>query len=75
MIPCNPCNNGKCGSCVAEKLYPRFIRNVNDHCGCAESGHKNNETVVKRPNVKGMFSKIKDNDPHIEESEVVEKFD
>jgi len=61
MNPCNPCDQGKCGSCVAESLLVRkFIRNVGDHCGCAETGHKNDEKTTNRPNVKSIFSKKKD---------------
>jgi len=59
MIPCNPCENEKCGSCVAEKLETQgHIRNAKDHCGCAERGHKNTVTS-KLPKVKSMFSKQK----------------
>ena len=72
MTPCNSCDNGKCGSCVADSLVTRgYIRNASDHCGCAERGHKNKEVEVDRPGVKSMFSKVKDNDPHIPEQELV----
>ena len=73
MINCNPCEYGKCGSCVAENLATRgTIRNAGDHCGCAERGHKNEDTVTNRPKVKSMFTPVKDNDPHIPEQEVVD---
>ena len=72
MTPCNPCDNGKCGSCVAERLVQmNFIRDASNHCGCAEKGHKNEE-VLNRPKVKSMFSKVKDVDPHVPEPEVVD---
>jgi len=73
MYPCNSCDNGACGSCVAENLQRRnFIRRSGDHCGCAENGH-DNSLELKRPKVKSMFSKVKDIDPHIPETEVVEE--
>ena len=69
MISCNSCENEKCGSCVAEILAARgTIRSAAYHCGCAERGHKNEDTVPERPNVKGIFSKNKK-----EEEEIVEK--
>ena len=68
MIPCNACDINKCGSCVADKLVRQgHIRRAGVHCGCAENGHKNDQKVTDRPNVKGMFSKQK------EETESVEK--
>lgn len=74
MINCNPCENEKCGSCVAEKLVQSgFIKDAGFHCGCAERGHKNEETVTERPKVKSMFSKVKDVDPHVPEQEVIEE--
>lgn len=61
MINCNPCENEKCGSCVADKLVTmKFIEDAGVHCGCAERGHKNEEKVINRPKVKSMFSKKKD---------------
>lgn len=73
MTPCNSCDNGKCGSCVAEKLVIMgFIKDAKVHCGCAESGHKNT-LESNRPKVKSMFSKVRDDDPHIPEQEVVEE--
>ena len=73
MTPCNSCDNGKCGSCVAVSLETRgYIRNAGDHCGCAAKGHKNDEVSI-RPKVKSMFSKVKDVDPHVPETEVVEE--
>lgn len=74
MINCNPCENQKCGSCVAEGLAVKgIIRDAGFHCGCAERGHKNEEVVLERPGVKSMFSPVKDNDPHIPEQEIVEE--
>ena len=73
MSNCNSCENLKCGSCVAEALASRgTIRNAGTHCGCSERGHKNEEIETDRPKVKAMFSKVKDNDPHVPEQEVVE---
>ena len=73
MTPCNSCDNGACGSCVAEKLErDGYIRDAKFHCGCAEKGHTNT-TELTRPKVKSMFSKVKDNDPHVPEQEVVEE--
>lgn len=67
MTPCNSCDNGKCGSCVAESLERKgYIRRAGDHCGCSENGHKNENLEIDRPNVMGMFSKQK------EETEPVE---
>lgn len=58
MTPCNSCDNGKCGSCVAESLQTRgYIRRAADHCGCSERGHKNDEVVPDRPKVKSLLSK------------------
>jgi len=72
MIPCNSCDNGKCGSCVAERLVKDgHIRDAATHCGCAAAGHKN-DLESNRPKVKAMFSKVRDDDPHIPETEVVE---
>ena len=74
MTPCNSCDNGKCGSCVAESLVKRgFIRRSADHCGCSEKGHKNKETEIDRPNVKGMFSKQKEDTEPVEREIVVEE--
>lgn len=72
MTPCNSCDNGKCGSCVAERLVTQgHIRDAKVHCGCAEKGHKNKlETTAT---VKSMFSPVKDDDPHIPEQEIVEE--
>lgn len=73
MTPCNSCDNGACGSCVAEKLErDGYIRDAKTHCGCAENGHSN-VTELKRPKVKSMFSKVKDEDPAVEIPEVVEE--
>lgn len=59
MTPCNSCDNGSCGSCVAENLEcAGFIRSAKDHCGCAENGH-NNTTELTRPKVKSMLGKQK----------------
>jgi len=72
MTPCNSCDNGKCGSCVAERLESQgYIRDAKIHCGCSENGHKNNLEITAT--VKSMFSKVKDVDPHVEEPEVVEE--
>ena len=74
MIPCNPCENGKCGSCVAEKLQKEgHIRNAKNHCGCSEKGHKNKDVVPDRPNVKGMFSKQKEETEPVEREIVIEE--
>lgn len=68
MTPCNSCDNGGCGSCVADRLErDGWIKNAGDHCGCAEKGHKENIVKLNRPKVKSMFSKTK------EETEPVEK--
>lgn len=67
MIPCNACEINKCGSCVADKLESQgHIRKAGDHCGCAEKGHKNDHKVIDRPNVKGMFSKQKEDTQSVE---------
>ena len=72
MTPCNSCDNGKCGSCVATRLETQgHITNAKTHCGCAANGHKNNFQTTAT--VKTMFSKIKDDDPHVPEQEVVEE--
>lgn len=74
MIPCNPCANNKCGSCVADTLETNgIIRSAAFHCGCSEKGHKNDDKVTDRPIVKTMFSKVRDDDPHVPEPEVVEE--
>lgn len=58
-IPCNPCDNGICGNCVAERLVVTgFIENASDHCSCARDGHPNRVTK-ERPN-KAVFSKKRD---------------
>ena len=73
MTPCNPCDNGSCGSCVAERLVVQgHIRDAKIHCGCAGNGHQNT-LELDIPKVKSMFSKVKDEDPHIPETEVVEE--
>lgn len=73
MMPCNACDNGGCGSCIAEKLErDGHIRSAKTHCGCAETGH-NNITELNRPKVKSMFSKVKDDEPHVPEQEVIEE--
>jgi len=60
MTPCNSCDNGKCGSCVAEALEVRsYIRDAKFHCGCAEKGHKNDNVETDRPGVKSLLSKNK----------------
>lgn len=67
MTPCNACDNGKCGSCVAESLQKRgYIRRARDHCGCSEKGHKNDNVEIDRPNVKGIFSKQKEDTQSVE---------
>lgn len=75
MTPCNPCENGKCGSCVAERLETQgHIRNAKDHCGCAKKGHKNT-LESKLPKVKSMFSKTKKEEEvvHVEQKIVTEE--
>ncbi len=73
MTPCNSCDNGKCGSCVAERLVrDGHIRDAKIHCGCAEKGHKNT-LELKRPKVKSMFSKQdKERDIPVDTREVIE---
>lgn len=73
MTPCNACDNGKCGSCVAQALQTKgYIRNAADHCGCAENGHSNDEVLDERPKVKSMLSKNqKEEEP--KEKEIVEE--
>ncbi len=67
MTPCNSCDNGKCGSCVAESLQKKgYIRRAADHCGCSAKGHKNKNVEIDRPNVKGIFSKQKEDTPLVE---------
>lgn len=74
MTPCNPCDNEKCGSCVADRLVrDGHIRDAKTHCGCAERGHTNENIETNRPKVKSMFSPVKDEDPHIPEQESVEE--
>jgi len=74
MTPCNSCDNGKCGSCVAESLEKRgYIRRAGDHCGCSEGGHKNKNIEIDRPNVKGMFSKQKEETEPVEKEIVIEE--
>lgn len=59
-LPCNPCENGTCGNCVAEKLVVTgFIRSANDHCVCAADGHAEKIVTKELPN-KAVFSKKKD---------------
>ena len=72
MTPCNSCDNGHCGSCVADRLERRgTIRDAKIHCGCAANGHKND--LESASTVKTMFSPVKDDDPAIPETEVVEE--
>lgn len=73
MINCNPCENEKCGSCVADKLVGMgFIKDAGDHCGCAERGHKNEEKVIDRPKVKSMFTKTKkEEDEPVAENRII----
>ena len=74
MTPYNACDNGKCGSCVAESLEKKgYIRRAGDHCGCSEKGHKNENVVINRPNVKGMFSKQKEETESVEKEIVIEE--
>ena len=55
MTPCNSCDNGHCGSCVAQRLETTgHIRDAKTHCGCAANGHKNKLEVT--PKIKSMFS-------------------
>lgn len=59
-FPCNPCGNGICGNCVAEKLEQLgFIQKASVHCKCAEEGHSDKIVSKKLPN-KAVFSKKKD---------------
>ena len=59
MTPCNPCENGKCGSCVADRLVTQgHIRDAKVHCGCAEKGHKNNSQTAAT--VKSMLGRQKE---------------
>ena len=61
-IPCNPCSNGTCGNCVAEKLETmKFINSAKYHCSCAHNGHTN-QISKKLPN-KTVFSSKKDAEP------------
>lgn len=61
-IPCNPCANGACGNCVADKLeIMGFIQNASFHCSCVNNGHKN-KVSKELPN-KAVFSKKRDTDP------------
>lgn len=65
MIPCNPCVNGNCGSCVAERLQTQgHIRDAKFHCGCAEHGHKNSleskQTTKEIPKIKSMLGRQKE---------------
>jgi len=58
--PCNPCSNGICGNCVAERLVQiEFIQNAGDHCKCAADGHSDKIITKELPN-KAVFSKKKD---------------
>jgi len=60
MTPCNPCENGSCGSCVAEKLASRdTIRSAATHCGCAAKGHENT-LESKLPKIKSMLGRQKE---------------
>jgi len=72
MTPCNSCDNGKCGSCVAERLETQgHIRDAKFHCGCAANGHKNDlETTAK---VKSMFSKTKKEEEPVEKRIIIEE--
>ena len=73
MISCNSCENGKCGSCVAENLERAgHIRRAKDHCGCAEKGHKNSLELTT-PKVKSMFSKTRREDESPVEKEIVDE--
>ena len=71
---CNPCEQNKCGSCVGNRLESYgYLTNAQDHCKCARDGHTNlNNTIT--PRVKSMLgrSKVKDEDPHVPEPEVIE---
>jgi len=61
-IPCNSCDNGTCGNCVAEKLEGMgFIESAKYHCSCANNGHSNNKSK-DLPN-KTVFSSKKDTEP------------
>ena len=76
MNPCNSCEAGNCGSCIADRLErDGYLRNAKDHCGCAEFGHKNTITS-NRPKVKsmlGMQKNERDIATNTNESEVVEE--
>ena len=67
MIPCNPCSNEKCGSCVADNLERAVhIRRAKDHCGCAENGNKN-DLQLTTPKIKSMLgTSTPDNTPPAE---------
>lgn len=60
-LPCNACDRGTCGNCVAERLVVTgFIQKASDHCSCAAKGHPNKVTK-DRPN-KAVFSQKRDDD-------------
>ncbi len=67
---CNQCQQGRHGNCPAE--IP-FIDNPGDHCACAADKHaKIPKNEKEAPKIKSMFSPVKDIDPHVEESEIIE---
>lgn len=75
MTPCNSCDNGKCGSCVADRLETQgHIRDAKIHCGCAANGHKNTLEDTT-PKVKSMFSKTKkeEEEVHVENRIITEE--
>ena len=68
---CNQCEQGRHNNCPAE--IP-FINNPGNHCACAADKHlKIPKNEKESPKVKSMFSKVKDNDPHVPEQEIVEE--
>jgi hypothetical protein len=73
MTPCNACDQGKCGSCVGDRLESQgHIRDAKIHCGCAANGHKNDLKDTAR--VKSMFSKTKkEEEVHVERRIITEE--
>jgi len=76
-IPCNSCDNGSCGRCVAENLERvGFISDAKFHCKCANNGHSSDIKEKKLPHLKSMFGMKKEVDePRIEVPVYEEEFE
>jgi len=77
---CNPCEQNKCGSCVATRLESYgYLYSAKDHCKCARDGHTNLNNKLPPRGVKSLLgrSTTKDEDrptdtPVVTEEEIEE---